>query len=59
MNNCKKFLSGLIHIKASAAIAVAMLVGGMVLTTPTFADNPMSTQPIRQPGSSMGAFMSS
>jgi hypothetical protein len=41
MNNCKKFLSGLIHIKASAAIAVAMLVGGMVLTTPTFADNPI------------------
>jgi arabinoxylan arabinofuranohydrolase len=37
----KKFLSGFMHIKTSTTIAVVMLVGGMALPPPTFADNPI------------------
>jgi hypothetical protein len=41
MNICTKFIFGLVRIKASAVVAVVMLLGGVGLPLSTFAENPI------------------
>jgi hypothetical protein len=41
MNICTKFIFGLVRIKASAVVAVVMLLVGVGLPLSTFAENPI------------------